>query len=254
MDIITSVKNPNVLALRNLLEKKGREQADAFLAEGANLVGDMPAAETVFALYVREDCTEKFMHITKKATCPVYVLKTDVFNRAVDTQSPAGIAAVVMRKKEKPLTAPVVLLLDGIRDPGNLGTLIRTAAATGYTDLVLAACADIYNPKTVRATMGGIFHVNAVCAARGALTALLADYPVFGLDMQGENVFGFTPPAKFALAVGSEAQGLSQEVRTAMQGALSVPMRGGHVESLNAAVSAGIAMSVMSEKMFGGAK
>ena len=137
------------------------------------------------------------------------------------------------------------LLLDGVSDPGNLGTIIRTANAAGYCDIYLRNCADPFAPKCVRATMSGIFFVR-LHIGEGVLQAL-GDTPLVCADMGGENVFSFSPPQKFCIVIGSEANGVSAEVRALCKYTVKIPMR--HTcESLNAGVSAGILMYELQKK------
>ena len=144
---------------------------------------------------------------------------------------------------KKPDLSPVrsegrCLLLDGVRDPGNLGTIIRTAAAAGYKRIYLKDCADPFNPKTVRASMSGVFGVT-LCSVGEDFSRYLG-VPVYAADMGGENVF-HTEKKDVCIALGGEANGLSPEVRAAAEKIVSVPMEAGS-ESLNVAVAAGILM------------
>ena len=174
----------------------------------------------------------------------------EVFARLSDEKTPQGILCVV-KIPEKPLCPPreSCLFLDGISDPGNMSAIIRTANAAGYRELYLAECTDPYSPKSVRASMSGIFFVNLYTGERKEILSALAGVPILAADMDGENIFSFSPPAKYVLAIGNEANGISEEVFKAAEYTLKIPMQASQ-ESLNAAVSAGIAMYVLKREQF----
>ena len=151
-----------------------------------------------------------------------------------------------MKIPTSPLVPPQgrCLLLDGVSDPANVGAVIRTAAAAGYREIYLADCADPYAPKSVRASMSGIFFCKLLCGTREAILETLGGVPLIAADMDGEDVFSFVPPEKHCICIGNEGNGLSEEVRARAAHTVGIPMQ--HpVESLNAAVSAGIMMYLM---------
>ena len=174
----------------------------------------------------------------------------EVFARLSDEKTPQGILCVV-KIPEKPLCPPreSCLFLDGISDPGNMGAIIRTANAAGYRELYLAECTDPYSPKSVRASMSGVFFVNLYTGTRKEILSALTGVPIFAADMDGENIFSFSPPEKYVLAIGNEANGISEEVFKAAEYTIKIPMQASQ-ESLNAAVSAGIAMYVLKREQF----
>ena len=167
-----------------------------------------------------------------------------------DEKTPQG---VLCRVKIPSLTIAeptgTCLFLDGVADPGNVGTIIRTANAAGYDEIYLTDdCADAYAPKSVRASMSGIFFTKPYIAPREEIVAILQDTPIVIADMQGENVFDFNPPSKFALVIGNEANGVSLTLKNAAQCTVKIPMRKTQ-ESLNAAVSAGILMYQLKKEL-----
>lgn len=234
--MITSRNNPFVKNIAALKDKKGRREARAFLVEGTKSVREAVACGCgILHIIVSEHYAGEPFLPEKAET-----VSAGVFAKLTDESSPQGILAVVHMPEEK--TAPPrgnSLLLDGISDPGNLGTILRTANAAGYEDIYLRGCADPYSPKCVRAAMGGIFHVRLY--GEGDLFAALRGVPLICADMGGEDVFSFSPPPRFCLVIGNEANGVSEEVRRHCTHTVAVPMRGS-CESLNAAVSAGILM------------
>ncbi len=175
----------------------------------------------------------------------------EVFRFLADEKTPQGILGRV-RIPQREIAKPTgkCLLLDGVADPGNLGTILRTANASGYTKAYLTAdCADPYSPKCVRASMSGVFFVEIYRGERTALLSALGELPLIVADMQGENVFSFTPPDEFALAIGNEGNGISKETREKAAHTVKIPMRESQ-ESLNAGVSAGILMYLLNSKEF----
>lgn len=146
------------------------------------------------------------------------------------------------------------LLLDGIKDPGNLGTIIRTAKWFGVSDLICVNdCVDAYDRKVVQSTMGALFHVNVVYEDADTAVANAEEngYIITGTDMGGESVFSSKPESKTMLVVGSESQGMSEQVRGACKKIVSIPNMESEqkVESLNAAISTGIILAELKRKM-----
>ncbi len=165
----------------------------------------------------------------------------DVFRFLSDEKTPQGILCRV-RIPNKQLTPPEgrCILLDGVADPGNVGAILRTANAAGYTKVYLTPdCADPYSPKSVRASMSGVFFTEICRGEREEIVALLQGTPVLVADMGGVNVFAFTPPTEFTLVIGNEGNGVSAQVRALATHTVKIPMQATQ-ESLNAAVSAGI--------------
>lgn len=174
----------------------------------------------------------------------------DLFSKISGEKNPQGVLAVLGLPKEEvfPPTGSC-LLLDGVRDPGNLGAIVRTANAAGYTEIYLFGCTDPFSPKAVRASMSGIFHVRLVEVTAENVFSALSSVPLITADLKGENIFTFQPPKKFCLVIGNEGHGISEGVRERSAYTITIPMRGTQ-ESLNAGVSAGIAMYVLKRAEF----
>lgn len=233
--VIVSKQNPVVKALAALKEKKGRRERGTFLVEGEKMVRECRASDMEIVLVaVREDYEGE-----AEGTI---VLGRDAFAAVSDEKTPQGVIAEV--KIPHPAVAPPeksCLLLDGLADPANVGAVIRTAAAAGYREIYLADCADPYAPKSVRASMSGVFYTKLMRGSREEILRALENVPMIAADMGGEDVFPFVPPEKFCLCIGSEGSGLSDDVKKRADFTVAIPMEGS-VESLNAAVSAGILM------------
>lgn len=235
--VIISRNNPTVKELAALKEKKGRRERGTFLAEGEKMVREcVESGLNIVRLAVRED------YAGETYSLPVVTLGEDAFRAVCDEKTPQGIAAEVIIPSF-PLEAPKksCLLLDGVSDPANVGAIVRTAVAAGYEEVYLADCADPFSPKSVRASMSGVFFAKLMRGTREEALQALVGVPLIAADMGGENIFTFVPPQLFCLCIGNEGNGLSGEVRSAASHTVRIPM-GEHTESLNAAVSAGILM------------
>ena len=241
MEVITSISNSHVQALRALYSKKGRDESARYVLEGVNIVKDIPDAQRVLAYYVAESKHAELSYVCKDGSAPVYVLADDLMRRVADTVTPSGVVAVlpIPTAGEGWRTAAKLLVLDGVSDPGNVGTILRTAIAAGYPDVLLLGGADPYSPKVTRASMGAIYRLNVYAGAPVRPDELTQT--VYLLDMDGTSVFGVVPDLPYALVVGSEAKGASDALRARADMVVSIPMSGG-IESLNAAVAAAIGM------------
>ena len=231
-----------VIKLVHSLEtKKNRLKEKLFVAEGYKVVGDLMRRVKPQLIIATDDWAPqtkydgRMIRVTDEELHKVSFMKTPQPVVALFPTSDAGdIGADTIGDQ-------LCIVLDGVQDPGNLGTVIRTANAAGYEEIYLINCADPYSPKAVRASMSGIFFVKLFSGSCGEILSLLEDVPLICADMDGENIFGFIPPKKHCLCIGNEGSGISREVFSKSAYSVKIPMRG-TCESLNAAVSAGIAM------------
>ena len=243
MDILTSLKNPKVMAWRSLKEKKGREEQQSFLVEGIRMVRDaFSSSLPVTAVLLREGFTPVF---PLPPETPVFCLAEHVFQSVCDTRTPQGIAAVLPLHTVE-AHGPRLLALDGVQDPGNVGTIIRTADAAGFDGILLSPdCADLFSPKVLRSTMGSIFRLGFSFPASlpETLAQLKKDgYSVLSSQLDGDPFYDRENIASsFVLVIGNEGNGITDAVKAVATHRLCLPMRGG-AESLNAAVAAGIMM------------
>ncbi|MBO4883906.1 MAG: RNA methyltransferase [Clostridia bacterium] len=253
MTDIQSVQNPVVKRLKGLRDKKGREESGEMLVEGEKLM--LEAVEAGLApsdaLIEAEEEARFAALIQRMESCGalVYAVPRRVLEAVCDTRTPQGACAAF--SLPAPFTAaeaPARLAaLDGVQDPGNVGTIWRTADAAGLNGLLLSrACADPFSPKVQRAAMGSGFRVPA--SVTDDLPGMLRDlqargYAIIASSLRGEPFYEGCPHGaeKFALVIGNEARGVSDEVMALADVRLKLPMRGG-AESLNAAVAAGIMM------------
>ena len=243
MEILTSLKNPKVTAWRSLKEKKGRDAHRSFLVEGSRMVSEaLSSSFHVQALLLRDDYRANF---PLPRDVPVYTLPEHVFQSVCDTKSPQGVAAV-LGLQARQASGSRLLALDGVQDPGNVGTIIRTADAAGFDGVLLSSdCADLFSPKVLRATMGSIFRLGFSFPASlpDALSGLKENgYSVLSSQLDGEPFYSRkNVSSAFVLVIGNEGNGVSGAVKSVATHRLRLPMRGG-AESLNAAVAAGIMM------------
>lgn len=251
MQVISSKDNEIVKNIKKLKEKKFRELNKQFVVEGIKLVGEAIGEKAdIDCLIVCEDCVndgtidKKLLYEIAKFKC-IYVTEK-VFESISDVTSPQGILAVINRKDENGVIdydEDFIVVLDGIQDPGNLGTILRTVDAAGLKQIVLSKeTADCYNPKVVRSTMGGIFRVNIIrseniCETLKDMQHNGFEVVVTSLDTE-DSVYDINYNKK-VVVIGNEANGVSKEVQQLADIKVKIPMPG-KTESLNASVAAGI--------------
>ena len=238
--ILTSKNNPLIKETAGLKDKKGRKQTGLFLVEGIKMLRECLQSDFVIdRVFVSEEYVGELPVDESKI---VWVSK-DIIRFLSDEKTPQGVLCRV-QIPTRPLCAPTssCLILDGVADPGNIGAIIRTANASGYKEIYLTeGCADPYAPKSVRASMSGVFFTQIYQATRAEILPLMRDTPIIVADMHGESVFDFSAPDTFALVIGNEANGVSEQVRSVAKYTVKIPMEQTQ-ESLNASVSAGILM------------
>lgn len=234
---ITSRSNKTAKLISSLSMKKYRDESGLFVIEGRRAVNDVLAAAPHLVKEV----------ITVPSLADEYpgatVFSEELLGSVCETVNGQGVALIAEKPVCEPSDSEYALFLDGVRDPGNLGTLIRTACAAGYNDVYLKDCADAYSGKTVRSTMSAIVKVRLIRADASSFVSIKkSGYTIIGADMDGENVFGYaTPSGKICLVIGGEANGISDEVMRECDATVSIPMSG-NIESLNAAVSGAVLM------------
>lgn len=242
--IITSKSNPKIKEIASLKDKKFRKQSGRFVVEGYKMVSEaLLNNKSVELLVGTGEGLARFLcyEIDK------IEVSEEVLSYVCDAVTPQGVLAVLKEEYKEPKT-PIkpCVLLDGISDPGNMGTIIRTCAAVGINDIFLIDCCDAYSPKTVRSSMSGIFFVNLIKVKREDVASVMGDTPIIVADMGGENVFAFNPPEKYCLVIGNEANGVSKEVRSLATHTVKIPMAKTS-ESLNAGVSLAITLYELTE-------
>lgn len=249
--ILTSKNNPLVKETAALKDKKARKQTGLFLVEGVKMANECAKSGfEIDRIFVSESFQGQLLQMPNAEEKTVCV-SDDVFRFLSDEKTPQGILCRV-KIPQTELSAPKgnCLLLDGVADPGNLGTIIRSANAAGYNEIYLVdGCADPYSPKSVRASMSGVFFTRLYFGSREKILSVLEQIPLLVADMGGVNAFSYAPPKQFVLVIGNEANGVSDEVRARASDTVKIPMAATQ-ESLNAAVSAGILMYLLKKDTF----
>ena len=251
MQVVTSRENSHAKRLDSLLrQRKAREESGLFVLEGVRLCLDsMSAGLRPQSVYLTPSALQRHPELAAMvwASPQTVWLDETLAARLGDTKTPQGVFAILETPRPgPPRLSPDVrcLILHQIRDPGNLGGILRTAAALGAHAVFLCECTELYSPKTLRASMGGVWRVpiTQIDDAAGHISALRAA----GIETYAAALTDTAhPPACLregggkAILIGNEADGLPQSLIAACTGALSIPMRGG-VESLNASAAAAI--------------
>lgn len=241
---ITSSKNKTVCELKKLKQKKYREQSGMFLSEGYRNVLDSIHKKQPRMLVVDHSFTEP---VPTLENTDIYCVSDAILKEICDTKTPQGIVAVFDIPKEKEISASSVLLLNGVSDPGNLGTILRTALASGFTDIIMDEnCADVFAPKVVRSAMSAIFSLNLIRVKKLADSISMLQekgYTVYGaaLTETAKSIYETSFSDKTAIMLGSEANGICDELLTTLNEVYIIPMDSG-IESLNVAVAGGISM------------
>lgn len=238
--------------------KKFREEQGRFIAEGQKLVLELVNSDfTVAGIYAAAEWIVANLALVREKNIPVFETLPREMDRISSLSTPSQVLAVVnipdlpavpVRNGEGPWTNSLALALDDIRDPGNLGTIIRIADWFGIgTILCSESCVDAYNPKVVQATMGSIARVKLTYCNLGAalagMTERTADLPVYGTFLDGEPLFSQSLAGHGIVVIGNESRGISPGLFPFITRRLSIPSFGSssaRAESLNASIAAAI--------------
>lgn len=249
--MITSTSNQQVRLLMTLVKKsKARHEQGVFVVEGRKMFEEAPV-EWLKAVYAAESFPIEKLRDRLPAECSFEVLSDHVFKAVSDTQTPQGILCLVkipeyrledIYRKEK----TSILFLENIQDPGNLGTMIRTGEGAGVTGIVVSKnTVDLYNPKTIRSTMGSIYRVPVIIAEdfKGAIAQTKKQgVRLYAAHLKGQDAYDepdYTKATGFL--IGNEGNGLTAETADLADRYIRIPMEG-KVESLNAAIAATLLM------------
>lgn len=247
MEKILSKKNERVKKWKKLHTKKGRTQTDSYLIEGFHLVSEA----TQHQAEIKEFLVSEQVPEREYAAYPeekVVIISKEIAEYLSDTETPQGVFAVI-KKEEMSIPEDFkqpLLFLDNVQDPGNVGTMIRTADAAGFGGVVLGkGTVDLYNSKVLRSTQGSHFHFPVYDGDLMEWFEKLQHkgIPVYGTELNEEAV-GYREikaPEVFALVMGNEGKGMNKELLKQTTKNLYIPITG-QAESLNVAVAAGILM------------
>ncbi len=232
--------------IRSLHQKKFREETGQFIAEGKKVVEEAMRSEyKLVGVYT----TDPLFHPERK---DVFMLHPRDMEAISALSSASGYLAVleIPERQVPPIFPNVVVALDGIRDPGNMGTILRTCDWFGFRTILCSEdSVDIYNPKVVQSAMGSLFRTRIYAEEfiRELQGLRSLGYEVLGADITGESVYALENPSQCVLIIGSESHGIREEVAQILTRRISIPGEKG-AESLNASVAAGIILSSLHQR------
>ncbi|WP_335872702.1 TrmH family RNA methyltransferase [Bacillus sp. 2205SS5-2] len=245
MNVVESIKNPKVKQWRKLLTRKERDKTGMFIVEGFHLVEEaLKERDTVMEVMISEEVEiPTSWNINNKQMTR---LTHEVTKALSDTESPQGVFAICYQTNSgEHLRGTSFLLIDSVQDPGNLGTMIRTADAAGMDAVILGTgTVDAYNPKVLRSAQGSHFHIPIYRQDLGRTIDVLKEKEVsiYGTALEnGVNFSTVEMNSSFAILMGNEGSGVSRELLAKTDENLYIPIYG-KSESLNVAVAAGILM------------
>ena len=250
MQRITSKDNSIIKHIKRLKEKKYRAEYGEYIIEGLKLIKEavQENAEIKY-IVVCDGCDNSEIiesHLKyEMARLDFIYVPQNIFKMISDVENPQGVLAVIRKKTndEINIKEEVILALDDIQDPGNLGTILRTADSVGLKQILVSkGTADCFNPKVVRSTMGAIFRVNVIeCEdLKHTLKELQnKEYKVMITSLKAKNSIYNTDYNKKVIVIGNEANGVSKEIQNIADEKVIIPMLG-KTESLNASVATGV--------------
>ena len=245
--MITSTSNPKIKQVALLRDKaRARREEGAYVVEGLRMFREIPAGD-VREVYVTQDFYNK-----NESLCSTYkdlqVVSDKVFEKIADTVTPQGVVAVVSMKETSlgdVLKGDFLLFLENIQDPGNLGTLFRTAEGAGVKGIIISkGSADIYNPKVIRSTMGSIFRMPYIYVEdiASVISKEASNMNIYAAALEGAKDYTTVSyTGRCGILIGNEGNGLKNETIKTAGKSVYIPMQGS-VESLNASISGAILM------------
>lgn len=252
MQIITSKDNEIIKSIRKLKERKYREQENEYIIEGIKLIEEAIQEKVeISKIVICDECMKenkidtKIMYEIARYDC--FSVPEKVFKTITDVNTPQGILAVLKKKTEEnkkiDYSEEVILALDNIQDPGNLGTILRTVDSVGLKQIIVSkGSVDPFSPKVVRSTMGAIFRLNIIEVEN--IEELLKEckennFKVVATSLNTKESIYDVKYNKTVIVIGNEANGVSKEVLSLSNKKVKIPMLG-KTESLNASVATGV--------------
>jgi len=231
--MITSISNERIKEISKLNITKYRKDSDYFLVEGEHLIEEA---------YKNDLLIEVFSILDVSYDVPVTMVSLDVMKKISALDTPSNIIGLCKKKKELPINGNV-LMLDNIQDPGNLGTIIRSAVAFNIDTIVLSLdTVDLYNPKVIRSTQGMLFNINIITSDLNDVISFLKKegYKIYSTNVvNGSNVKDIEIPLKYAIIMGNEGKGVKEELQLLSDENIYIGMNE-KCESLNVGVAASI--------------
>ena len=242
MQDITSKQNQVIKHITKLHDKKYRNAYNEIIVEGVNTINDFINNLSIkFAVCVKEKL-EEIQALIGEKQIQIYVVKNDLMKYISLTENPYGLLLVCEKPNDEYKECNSNgLILDSVSDPGNLGTILRSAKAFGFENIYLYNCVDVFSPKVIRASLGSIFVLKISNIDIDRISQISKAHNLYGLDMGSKNIKEISTSRDIIFVLGNEGRGLSNEVRECISNYVSIPMKEG-IESLNVAVAASIAM------------
>jgi TrmH family RNA methyltransferase len=251
LDKITSKNNQLIKDTKKLLtSSRARQDNYAFVLEGGRLCFDV--LNSIYGIknfFITESAYEKYKDKADKVIALAdnsYFITDDVADKLSDTSATQGVFVVCkMQNSSQNISGKSIIALDNVQDPSNVGAIIRTAEALGIDCIITYNCCDIYNPKTLRASMGSILRMNVVDTdnLENTLTNLKGEYKVYSTvpSSSAKKITDIDFSTKSICVIGNEANGVEQTIKNISDSLITIPMLG-RAESLNAGVAASITM------------
>ena len=251
-ETITSATNPKLKYIIGLQQRKNRDKEHVFILEGLrNAEMAVNATAKIKMCFCTKDilAQARGKQLIEKLSCPIYEISDHLYAKISDTKSPQGLMLIIEQNNKKlneilaSKSKSLYLILDRLQDPGNLGTIIRTADAMGISGIIcLKGTADIFSPKVVRATMGSLFNLPiAIKIDEAELLSFAQDNALnlyaTSLDQTAKPLWHTQFATKSAIILGNEANGISPKLLNNSQNKIYIPMSG-NAESLNVATAA----------------
>jgi len=237
--------------IQSLSQKKFRDQEQAFIAEGPKIINELLYAENIelLALYAIEKWVSDNPSLASQIPKELFFqIKEKELERISNLQTPNQVVAIFKKPvfPQPIFENKISLLLDGIQDPGNMGTLLRTADWFGIGQVICnKETVDVFNTKVVQSTMGSIARVQVIYDDLEDFIKKHSSLPVYATELNGKNLFEMKPVKACFILIGNESKGVSKELSALASDHIMIP-KFGQAESLNAAVAAGIVLGHLS--------
>lgn len=236
---ISSKQNEKIKDILKLAKPSERNARKQFIVEGYHLLEMALENKCVLSIFT----IKEIKGIDK--SIPQYLISEDILSKISSTKSPQGVVSICSMKKEAPIKGDKVLYLDNISDPGNLGTIFRSALAFGYKDIILDNTVSMYNEKVISSSRGAIFKLNII---NGDISLLktLKEYQIIATEIKGSvSLEKVKANPKHILVLGNEAHGIKQEILNISSLRVRIPIQ--DIESLNVAIAGALCMYTLNK-------
>lgn len=237
--------------IQSLYHKKFRDEEGFFIVEGVKIAKEflLYSADSLHQVFALKEWINNNSILLKNISSEkIFEVSTAELQRISSLTTPNQVLIIVRKKPQQPVSASekgIILMLDDIQDPGNMGTIIRTADWFGINRILCGrGCADIFNPKVLQATMGSIIRVNVQYTDLGEWCSQNDKIPLYCCTLSGTSVYQFNIPDTCIIAMGNESKGIRPELLSLCTAQITIPRIGG-AESLNASVATGIVLSAI---------